>query len=207
MRNDIILKQISMKNKIFKILLILPFILSYISCTEKPQLPIVDFSFENNQNAPVEITFYNYSQFADKFFWDFGDGNYSTFENPTNYYRLPGEYIVKLRATNSEGSAQKKETISLKGITYQVFNKCTFWLYNVIGFYLEGGDIYDLVSFGNIAPGYLSPYVYTTRNNTYIGFQATNDKYFIISEPFILRKNQNNILEIREEMQGYLIDF
>jgi PKD repeat protein len=39
------------------------------------------------------------TQYADKFYWEFGDGSISELENPTYIYDTPGKYIVKLRAS------------------------------------------------------------------------------------------------------------
>ena len=50
---------------------------------------------------PFEINFQNLSQNADTFFWDFGDGNTSTEENPVYSYSSGGMYTVSLTATNS----------------------------------------------------------------------------------------------------------
>jgi len=36
-------------------------------------------------------------------FWDFGDGDTSTLQNPTHYYGVPGSYDVMLVVTNAEG--------------------------------------------------------------------------------------------------------
>ncbi|MEM7481295.1 MAG: PKD domain-containing protein [Acidobacteriota bacterium] len=38
--------------------------------------------------------------------WDFGDGNTSTLQNPTNTYSAPGEYLVTLTAGNAIGEDQ-----------------------------------------------------------------------------------------------------
>jgi gliding motility-associated-like protein len=48
--------------------------------------------------APVEVTFINLSTGADNYYWDFGNGNSSTDENPTTLYNQPGIYQVTLYA-------------------------------------------------------------------------------------------------------------
>ena len=35
------------------------------------------------------------------YFWDFGDGNTSTLENPIHVYQSPGDYEVTLTVTDS----------------------------------------------------------------------------------------------------------
>ncbi len=41
--------------------------------------------------------------------WDFGDGNQSTTKNPTHTYLALGSYVVKLTATNAEGTSEPFE--------------------------------------------------------------------------------------------------
>ena len=64
---------------------------------------IADFSFTSN-NINASATFTNLSVDADAYFWDFGDGNTSTVENPMHVFGLPGTYTVTLEAINSCGS-------------------------------------------------------------------------------------------------------
>lgn len=45
---------------------------------------------------PDPVIFNNNSANGNAFYWDFGDGNSSTDENPVHYYDGPGEYIVTL---------------------------------------------------------------------------------------------------------------
>jgi PKD repeat protein len=47
-----------------------------------------------NWNAPCQIEFYNQTQYASEYFWDFGDGSGSTDDSPTHIYRNPGTYNV-----------------------------------------------------------------------------------------------------------------
>ena len=57
--------------------------------------------------------FANYSTDADDYFWDFGDGNSSTLENPVHNYDYPGLYQVVLTAMNSFG-CESKDTLILE---------------------------------------------------------------------------------------------
>ena len=60
-------------------------------------------------NSPTQVVvpdqpvdFVNLSDMdATEFFWDFGDGNVSTEENPVHFYTEPGNYDVTLTANNS----------------------------------------------------------------------------------------------------------
>lgn len=59
----------------------------------QPKLPI-------NKSAPYKLSFINESKDADSYFWDFGDGNTSTEENPTHTYKTTGDFKVTLTAYN-----------------------------------------------------------------------------------------------------------
>ena len=59
--------------------------------------PTVDFSSEIEG---LGYRFTNESEDATSFLWDFGDNQTSTEENPLHYYANPGNYTVKLNASN-----------------------------------------------------------------------------------------------------------
>jgi hypothetical protein len=48
------------------------------------------------------VSFYNQSQFAYDYEWDFGDGYISNEFNPVHYYSKPGVYTVRLAAFNED---------------------------------------------------------------------------------------------------------
>ena len=194
-----------MSNKTLS-LVFLGSLMIFTSCAEKPHLPVIDFTFEDNQNGPVKVSFINNTQFADAYFWDFGDGNFSKEAEPVNYYYLPGKYTVSLKATNADGSAEDEKFISIKGTTYQVYNYCSATLNSLIGFYSDGVNIYDIIGFGNVPVRYLSSYVYTTRNSIYLGYKVADHRYFIVSTPYTLISDQHNVLQIDDYKPGYYTD-
>lgn len=51
----------------------------------------------------LEVQFTNSSTDGDTYFWDFGDGNSSTLENPNHIYSMEGTYTVCLTVTNADG--------------------------------------------------------------------------------------------------------
>ena len=63
-------------------------------------LPTAGFSYSGTALA---LTFNNESTDAATYSWDFGDGNTSTDENPTNNYSAVGNYMVTLTAINEFG--------------------------------------------------------------------------------------------------------
>lgn len=67
-----------------------------------------DFSSEPGPNTPQSLPnaafrFSDLSQNGVSWFWDFGDGNHSSEQNPTHLYQNPGEYPVSLTVTDSNG--------------------------------------------------------------------------------------------------------
>ncbi len=64
--------------------------------------------------ASLAVTFTDSSTNATSWSWDFGDGNTSTTQNPTNTYVSPGRYTVSLTATNAGGSDDEVKTFYIK---------------------------------------------------------------------------------------------
>ncbi|MBN2175853.1 MAG: DNRLRE domain-containing protein [Bacteroidales bacterium] len=65
------------------------------------QSPISYYTYEDLGNF-VEFT--DSSSFVESWYWSFGDGFYSTLQNPTHYYNEPGLYDACLIAFNDCGS-------------------------------------------------------------------------------------------------------
>ncbi len=68
-------------------------------------LPEANFEFkpENAVLPDDPVYFYNYSQDAVQYFWDFGDNRSSVEVEPVHYYLKAGEYDVKLKVWSREG--------------------------------------------------------------------------------------------------------
>lgn len=77
------------------------------SCKKDPVVedPIASFQFVVSTSNFLEVAFTNYSQNAETYLWNFGDGETSALESPTHTYATAGAYNVVLTATNSEGTA------------------------------------------------------------------------------------------------------
>jgi len=77
--------------------------------------PVTRFSFDTTERvAPVNIKFTNNSENADRYEWDFGDGNTSTAAAPEHRYIHSGNYIVKLKAYKGNKMTSKEETVQIK---------------------------------------------------------------------------------------------
>jgi PKD repeat protein len=68
--------------------------------------PVAEFSGTAlTDPAPLTVHFTDLSSNRpDSWSWDFGDGNSSTLENPTNIYLDPGNYTVSLEVASNSGS-------------------------------------------------------------------------------------------------------
>lgn len=68
-------------------------------------VPEASFMIEKQESTieNVSVYFYNYSQGAVNYTWDFGDGNKSTDKNPTHIFDSLAQYDILLEATSEKG--------------------------------------------------------------------------------------------------------
>jgi parallel beta-helix repeat protein len=82
------------------------------------QKPVSDFwGSPKSGNAPFDVTFNDISKGAPTAWkWDFGDGTYSTQQNPVHKYSKEGKFTVSLTIKNAAGnnSATKHSYINVK---------------------------------------------------------------------------------------------
>ncbi len=83
---------------------------NYITVTDGT-LPISAFTgTPTSGTVPLTVVFTDASINATSWLWDFGDGNTSEEQNPTNIYNSTGTYTVNLTVTNEYGnSSEEKE--------------------------------------------------------------------------------------------------
>ncbi len=90
----------------------------YDNPADEPEImgsvPTVGFSF---MVSGTEVSFTNNSNNATSYFWDFGDGNTSSEENPVHVYAAEGTYEVTLNATNENGSNTITQTVIVSSAT------------------------------------------------------------------------------------------
>ncbi len=67
--------------------------------------PVVSFTGLNTSgcSVPLTTTFTDGTTGATNYIWSFGDGTFSSMQNPTHTFNLPGSYTVTLKATNAVG--------------------------------------------------------------------------------------------------------
>lgn len=74
--------------------------------------PTVDFLYDKNSGCtPYRIQFTDQSSAASNtvntsWFWDFGDGQTSTQQNPSHIYRTPDNFTISLKVTSDKGCAK-----------------------------------------------------------------------------------------------------
>jgi PKD repeat protein len=74
--------------------------------------PVADFTYSRSSAGyGGDITFTDTStETPEEWYWEFGDGNTSTSQNPTFVYNVPGTYAVNLWAENSAGGDWENKT-------------------------------------------------------------------------------------------------
>jgi PKD repeat protein len=82
---------------------------NYIKVTLPVQIPVVSFwGSRTSGNVPLTLTFTDASTGSPtEWNWNFGDGTYSTVQNPRHIYSEAGNYTVTLTASNEAGSGTK----------------------------------------------------------------------------------------------------
>ncbi len=77
--------------------------------------PVAKFVIENNEelNAPAKVKFINQSKKADRYQWNFGDGDTSSVENPEHKYLMSGNYAVELTAKKDKKSNSTKQKLHI----------------------------------------------------------------------------------------------
>ena len=110
--------------KIFYFLLVIFASIVLNSCKQEEVLPVIaDFSYRETTNGTVN--FFNESQNADTFEWDFNTGDNSNQENPTYTFRNNRDYVVTLTAKGRSGQNSKSKTIRIT--TKPTVGSVVFW--------------------------------------------------------------------------------
>ncbi|RMG70913.1 MAG: T9SS C-terminal target domain-containing protein [Bacteroidetes bacterium] len=84
--------------------------------TYEDSLPTALFDFRRDAAIRNKIMFDNNSTGAETYHWSFGDGNSSTDENPTHFYRGNGSYLVTLIINSACGTDTMEQYIDITGM-------------------------------------------------------------------------------------------
>lgn len=104
-----------MKNKLFLLLMVFA-IMMLSNCYDPYYYDYVDAGFYTKYETYLvgeEVQFYNTSDDAQSYFWDFGDGENSTLINPKHTYWQTGSYEVKLNAYGRDGKDEAYAIIEI----------------------------------------------------------------------------------------------
>ena len=69
---------------------------------------------------PLLVNFTNTSVGADTFAWDFGDGTFSSIQNPSHTYTATGSYTVRMSATGSLGADSITQTAYINVVPFSI---------------------------------------------------------------------------------------
>lgn len=99
--------------------------------------PIANFVYQSTETAaPAKVVFENKSEKAETYEWDFGDGNFSSEENPNHKYSSSGNYLVKLKAKKGKKSRTYEKRVFIQPPTRCLveietnYGSMTAWLYD-----------------------------------------------------------------------------
>lgn len=93
----------------------------FVGCERREYLPIAEFAVDYTLIIPGEVVlFSNYSEYADYFEWNFGDGTISRSVNPSHYYTQEGIYDVVLAAYRNGNVDYAYITIEVYETTLEV---------------------------------------------------------------------------------------
>jgi PKD repeat protein len=86
--------------------------------TSKTPAPVANFTFVSDNNSSPTVSFTNLTTDATSYNWDFGDGYYSTDQNPQHTYSTSGYYSVQLSASGAGGSNSITKSVVLTDVTF-----------------------------------------------------------------------------------------
>lgn len=84
-----------------------------LTITNTDSLPAAAFDYGT---VGAAVNFSNMTPNGTSYAWDFGDGNTSTDENPTNLYTTNAQFVVSLTVTNDCGSTTVTDTILISQV-------------------------------------------------------------------------------------------
>ena len=93
--------------------------IGFLGCKDEDELPEVEAAFTQTVDKLTgAVSFFNISENASQYEWDFGDGTTSTEINPVKTFRT-GTYEVVLTASNKAGDSDAFErpsaTVRIRG--------------------------------------------------------------------------------------------
>jgi len=149
----------------------------YITVLDRPDFtPIANFSADSTTifvNSSVQFTFTGYGGDAPTtYLWDFGDGNFSTTQNPIHQYANNGTYTVILNVTDNDGDMDWE-------IKYNYITVVEYEIPSYVS--INEGDIYEYGMFTNPTIPPDNPYYF--GGNQFVRMKCEIDS-IVIEDPF-----------------------
>jgi len=127
----------------------------YIHVTISPSAPVANFAGTPTYGySPLTVQFTDSSTgIPTSWNWSFGDGGYSSGQNPVYTYAGTGRFTVSLTVTNSAGSTTKTVAGYITGTNYSVPSSSTTGIFRSGNVFLasnntNGGDTVNAFNFG-----------------------------------------------------------
>ncbi len=143
--------------------------------------PVIDFYYKpSSPYAGESVQFYDESNDASEWHWDFGDGNSSSQQNPSHSYLKAGKYNVTLTVVINGKEYTKSKAINVKGR-----EKASFTFYplfpspgTIVHFYGTGKNIVSWTwNFGDGSYGYEKNVTHTYGEGNYTVVLHIKDKW------------------------------
>jgi PKD repeat protein len=166
-------------------------------CYEEP-VANFDYSYVDNL-APADVSFTNLSSEADKFQWDFGDGEGSSEKNPSHSFYNMDHPIVTLLAKGRGGENMVSKSIAIT--SYFVKNSSSSTYYDIITYYWDGENVVDDFNLGNLYPGYDSDVVATTHSVIDVALELSDGTFYLVKYSYTLNEDEMSYLNITDETE------
>lgn len=105
--------------------------------------PIAHINYQIECETPFEVQFQNESSGASNVSWDFGDGNFSSANNPTHTYATTGDYLVILTASGNNGCPPSNDTVVINIRNVQAYFEIDDHLCNALPYSLDASGSTD----------------------------------------------------------------
>jgi hypothetical protein len=133
-------------------------------------LPTVEIYFPE-QHADT-FYFSCFSTCTDEYLWDFGDGSFSTEENPVHIYQLQGMYLISLTGTNSFGSRTQQTMLQVIWIGTNDILEEEIKIYP--------NPVYDILKIEGLKNGQLSVITISEMNGALLSTYSSTNREAIL---------------------------
>jgi len=147
-----------------------------------PAVPHAKFAGPEPGCMPHTITLINNSQYAEEYYWEFGDGSISTAAEPTYTYYQAGIYKIKLTVKGPGGEDSYSDTARVYIIPNAFFDLAPRYVYvndEPVNFFnlSDHGDIYEWdFGDGTTSTEFSPKHVYREEGTYDITLMVTTDK-------------------------------